>query len=441
MPPYLRHARPTMNIVAVSECSVKPIVFLYLHADAASFCVSACWHPDCSSSVRACGFKNQGPELCDDRTLSRKSAAGFGELCAARRGYAFWRFSLSWERYMNCPKWLAISVFVLLGTGTFAQAPEAGNDSQGKASAGSRAGASAGTAKAPRSAKNGQQEKYERPSDPTLYVGSEVCKTCHEDMPAKDFYKHFEGSPHFVTMLDAKNGPQWQGCEACHGPGKDHVDGGGDKTKIFTFRGATAEQISARCLDCHQYGEEHANYARSAHLQNGVSCIDCHDPHHAKEAQFLMKEKQPQLCYGCHQETKQQFARTFRHRVDEGLLNCSDCHNPHGAFQPHQLRTASTEDQVCYKCHADKQGPFVYEHEVVKVEGCVSCHTPHGSSNPRLLKRTQVNLQCLECHSYPAGTGPAAPPAFHNQAQKYQACTLCHVAIHGSNTSSVFFTP
>ena len=285
-----------------------------------------------------------------------------------------------------------------------------------------------------------QEKKYSRPTDASLYVGSETCKTCHEDMPSKDFYKNYEASPHFATTLDTKKGPEWHGCEACHGPGKAHVDGGGDKSKIFTFKGASAE-TSARCLDCHQYGEEHSNFGRSAHLQNNVGCTDCHDPHHAKESQFLMKEKQPQLCYGCHLETKQQFTRTFHHRVNEGMVQCSDCHNPHGGFQARQLRATASQDLVCFKCHTDKQGPFVYEHEAVKIEGCVACHTPHGNSNPRLLKRSQVNLLCLECHAFTVDAGPAATPTFHNLAQKYQACTLCHTAIHGSNTNQFFFKP
>jgi hypothetical protein len=109
---------------------------------------------------------------------------------------------------------------------------------------------------------------YQRPTDASLYVGSEACKSCHEDTPSNDFYKNYESSPHFVTTLDTKKGPQWQGCEACHGPGKEHVDGGGDKSKIFTFKGVSAQEVGARCLDCHQYGEEHANFGRSAHLQS-----------------------------------------------------------------------------------------------------------------------------------------------------------------------------
>ena len=143
------------------------------------------------------------------------------------------------------------------------------------------------------------------------YVGAETCKTCHEDMPHKEFFKNYEGSPHFATTLDTKKGPEWHGCEACHGPGKAHVEGGGDKTKIFSFKNASAQDISARCLGCHQYGEEHSNFGRSAHLQNNVGCTECHDPHYPKEAQHLMKEKQPLLCYTCHLETKQQLKSYF----------------------------------------------------------------------------------------------------------------------------------
>jgi len=273
------------------------------------------------------------------------------------------------------------------------------------------------------------------------YVGSEACKTCHEDMPTQGFYKTFEDSRHFVTTLDTKKGPEFHGCEACHGPGAEHVAGGGDVSKIFSFKDKSARDVSQRCLKCHEYGQEHANFSRSAHVQNNVSCVDCHSPHHPKETQYLMRVKQPQLCYGCHIEIKQQFNRTFHHRVNEGLLNCTDCHNPHGGTLARSLRATASQDTVCFKCHTDKAGPFVYEHPAVKIEGCVSCHIPHGSSNPRLLKRSQINLLCLECHSLTVDSNTATVPSFHNQSSKYQACTMCHAAIHGSNTSNVYFTP
>jgi DmsE family decaheme c-type cytochrome len=286
---------------------------------------------------------------------------------------------------------------------------------------------------------SGQAKAYVAPTDPGLYVGSDTCKACHEDI-----YTNFERTAHFSTTMDAKldahKGAEWHGCEACHGPGKEHVDGGGDKSKIYTFRDASPVDTSQRCLRCHQYDSEHGNFDRSAHLANGVGCIDCHSPHHAKESEFLLKTKAPELCYGCHGDVRAQFARPFHHRVPEGLLTCNDCHSPHGTFRPKHLRTNAAGDTVCYKCHFEKQGPYVYQHEAL-IEGCAICHSPHGSTNQRMLVQNQVNLLCLSCHVFPAEVGPPATPTFHDQATKYQSCTLCHVAIHGSNTSVVFFTP
>ena len=270
--------------------------------------------------------------------------------------------------------------------------------------------------------------------DASQYVGADTCKTCHEDV-----FTGFEKTPHWKTTYDTHRGVAYQGCEACHGPGKAHVDGGGDKSKIFVFPGAKAEEISKRCLTCHEFGEEHANFARSIHSKNNVSCIDCHSPHHAKQERALLKQPQPQLCYSCHLNVRADFNRPFRHRVNEGLIQCTDCHNQHGGFLSTQLRSTVTQDQVCFKCHTEKAGPFTYEHFPVRSEGCVTCHTPHGSSNPRLLTRSSVNVLCLECHTLVVDLPAPAAPSFHNQAQKYQACTLCHTQIHGSNIDRVFF--
>lgn len=271
-------------------------------------------------------------------------------------------------------------------------------------------------------------------AEAATYVGAEACQACHAEM-----YQKFEVTPHWKTMLETRRGPAYQGCEACHGPGADHIEGGGDVTKIFNFKGVSTKAISERCMKCHLYGEEHSNFARSAHNVNAVGCVDCHSVHSAKEKQFLLAKSQPELCYSCHLEVKPQFDRPFRHRVNQGLIDCTDCHNQHGGFITRQLRSTAAQDVVCFTCHTDKAGPFVFEHAPVKTEGCMACHVPHGSSNPRLLRRSQVNLLCLECHTLTVDSDVPGIPAFHNQTQKYQACTLCHVSIHGSNVSEVFF--
>ena len=274
------------------------------------------------------------------------------------------------------------------------------------------------------------------------YVGPNACKTCHEDL-----FAGLQKTRHWNSFLKTKEGAEPHSCETCHGPGAEHVNSGGDKSKIFVFKDQAPEVISKRCLSCHALKPEHANFERSAHAKNGVSCISCHSPHFAKESRKLLVEKQPLLCYSCHTEQKADFSKPFRHRVNEGLLKCTDCHNVHGSPMPRSVRVAEEEDAVCYKCHRNLQGPWVFEHAPVKTEGCSSCHQPHGSVNPRLLMVNQVNLLCLQCHTptvtpntrardtIAPGT-PAGP--VHDQNAKFQACTICHVFIHGSNADETF---
>jgi DmsE family decaheme c-type cytochrome len=129
----------------------------------------------------------------------------------------------------------------------------------------------------------------------------------------------------------------------------------------------------------------------------------------------------------------------FHHRVNEGLIQCNDCHNVHGTVKPKQVRTSSTQDFVCFKCHTDKQGPYVFEHEAVKIEGCQSCHVTHGGPNPHMLRVSNLNLLCLQCHTQSSFSGAPGTPSFHNQNTFFQACTLCHSQIHGSNFDQFFF--
>jgi DmsE family decaheme c-type cytochrome len=263
------------------------------------------------------------------------------------------------------------------------------------------------------------------------YADTDICKTCHQEV----WEQHFANTPHAALLKGSQHG-----CQSCHGPGQAHVDGGGDPTKIIRFEKLSPSQTAAICTGCHQSSLETQNFSKSAHLANGVSCTSCHSPHGSSDVDFMLVKPQTALCYGCHAAQKAEFARPYRHRVDAGLIQCSDCHNPHGTQVGHQVRAAAGQFAVCTKCHTDTMGPFVFEHAPVKTdEGCLSCHTPHGSTNPRLLQVNNVNFLCLRCHT--PNTNGAAPgaPSFHNQATKYQACTMCHTQIHGSNFSPVFF--
>ncbi|WP_084080913.1 DmsE family decaheme c-type cytochrome [Edaphobacter aggregans] len=266
--------------------------------------------------------------------------------------------------------------------------------------------------------------------NPADYVGAEACATCHQDE-----VKGFNRNPHAKLALE--HGGKGVTCESCHGPGKAHMESGGDATKIFQFTKATPKQVDDKCLSCH--ASAHPNFMRTAHGEAKIGCTSCHSAHKFETPTGMLKAKEPNLCYQCHTDVKSSFMQPFHHKVDEGLMKCSDCHDAHGTFQPKMLHTSATQDAICTKCHVDTLGPFVYQHPPVQTEGCVSCHFPHGSANPRLLTRNNVNSLCLQCHSPSMTFTAPAPPSFHNQANQYQNCTICHVQIHGSNVNKDFF--
>ncbi len=152
-----------------------------------------------------------------------------------------------------------------------------------------------------------------------------------------------------------------------------------------------------------------------------------------------LASKVDQLCSACHQDVQAQFARPFRHRLNEGALSCVDCHSPHGEAGAWQTSRFAGNETACVRCHGEKRGPFPFEHAPVRMEACSTCHEPHGSVNPRMLTRQNVGQLCLECHTISSATLGGVPPGFHDmRSARFQNCTVCHSKIHGSFVSSDF---
>jgi DmsE family decaheme c-type cytochrome len=117
--------------------------------------------------------------------------------------------------------------------------------------------------------------------------------------------------------------------------------------------------------------------------------------------------------------------------VREGKVVCSDCHNPHGSFTESLLKKDSIND-TCYTCHAEKRGPFLFEHAPVR-ENCDNCHDPHGSINEFSLKISRPRL-CMECH----GMGHGTANGINDPKTMGRACNNCHTQVHGSNAPAGF---
>jgi DmsE family decaheme c-type cytochrome len=269
------------------------------------------------------------------------------------------------------------------------------------------------------------------------YVGSETCKTCHEEIHAG-----FQKTAHSALERDPHRGWATQGCEACHGPGAKHAESV-SAADIINPAKLPADQLNRNCLVCHLNKQTPAGKIVSGHARDQIGCISCHAIHGAGGKPLVVRAAASinDLCASCHSSVWASFQRPYKHRLPEAAMSCVDCHNPHTSFQPQAMRTSFGREPGCFRCHSDKRGPFVFEHAPVRLESCATCHEPHGSANPRMLIRHEQRLVCLECHAnLPIQTSAktrtnlgVVPPAFHDlRSPRFQNCTVCHVKVHGS---------
>jgi len=263
------------------------------------------------------------------------------------------------------------------------------------------------------------------------YVGPDVCKACHGDR-----YDSYEQNIHSRKVIPGTPAGR-NACESCHGPGAAHVaKGGGKGTGIFTFTAdVDADAKSSVCLSCHEESRAVSFWNMGRHKANGVSCDKCHLGHTG--AKWSLREQQPALCFTCHKNIRAQQNRQSHHPLKEGLVKCTQCHNQHGEFGAKMIK-ADSVNELCYGCHAEKRGPFMWEHPPVE-ENCLTCHMPHGSNHSKLLT-SKPPLLCQSCHD-----GTRHPGTIYTNFETFRGsaasgknrmfargCLNCHTNIHGS---------
>ena len=282
------------------------------------------------------------------------------------------------------------------------------------------------------------QEKAEATQEQYAAAGAKTCMKCHDEPPAT-LILH---GPHAVRA-DGRTPFASQDCESCHGASPEHMvkPAEGEKRALpkitFGRRSSTpADAQNAVCMGCHEEGLR-INWQGSQHHNDDVACASCHDVHTLKD-KVLVRNTQTKVCVTCHLTQRAQVHRFSSHPILEGQIGCTDCHNPHGSIGPKMLKKA-TLNETCYECHAEKRGPFLWEHAPVR-EDCTNCHRPHGSSQPRLLTARAPWL-CQNCHVeqfHPSTlySGTGVPPAGTAHQLLIKGCLNCHSQIHGSNHPS-----
>ena len=299
-----------------------------------------------------------------------------------------------------------------------------------------------------------------------------ICANCHED----------KWNAIDLTAHGARNDANGSMCQACHGDASEHLKDPMKAKPANPFaNGKPPGEQAAVCLSCHSSNRNLAFWTSGKHALNEVACTSCHGIHTQSGVptynganlkvqpvsinKFVttFQPNQSEVCGTCHQQIRAATFKPSHHPIIEGKIKCSDCHNPHGSLSPSMVKQPTINDQ-CYSCHADKRGPYVFNHPPVE-ENCVTCHNPHGSVHLKLLNEEAPNL-CQDCHDgsrhpgtiYSATGGWVCVPGdtsaaclgktgqFNTNVNTRlvgRACVNCHNAIHGSNAPGArgeFFT-
>lgn len=245
------------------------------------------------------------------------------------------------------------------------------------------------------------------------------------------------------------------GCEMCHGPGRDHVLGKGDISKITVTNDAQA------CGQCHTggkgaNGESWPDYLPGDDLHaTGFKFPTIPDPHEGlypdpakvKQRQYPQWEKSahatakitldesghPQeRCYACHaaeafdDKLAGKPTPTSHKEYDAGV-SCSACHDPHASNTEGQLRMP--KEQLCIACHTAslaqgatfRPGSEVHHPMAEMLQG-------RGAIDVAPTKGAHSELTCVECHMTEGNhlMRVIRPEEVAGDATRKDTCTACH---------------
>lgn len=272
-------------------------------------------------------------------------------------------------------------------------------------------------------------------NESTEFVGSENCQFCHSEK-----YAAWKESKHSSAANPGSSNSAWTkdgiGCEACHGPGGDHVSGMGDASKIISSKDA---DICGQCHSGTLSGEKSwiEGYRPGMQLSSieGVELISV-DPDktppepgtnqrlsynmwlasgHSKSISRVIDNNRASAdCYGCHSTEgfaakRADKAVDIEQKEDFHSLTCVACHNPHGSSITGQL--VMEPEALCSSCHSQRavlqgKGAKGVEHTRSFHSGveCASCHMTEGNHLMKVLRPDDPDISenradtCTACH-------------------------------------------
>lgn len=205
-------------------------------------------------------------------------------------------------------------------------------------------------------------------------MGSQACKLCHNAL-----YEAWHLTRHARFSF---------GCEACHGPGSDHI-AAPSSTTIFVD---TSPELCGRCHSRNsgtvieasgsllKAAQQYNEWRASPHW-SVTRCTTCHDPHYSpyRDRANAIKKR----CADCH-PTKRVFLGMER-------ITCERCHMPKAACreQAHGVGIYRRGDRAT---HIWRIKPEAAPGEMFSLSGTTLQKDTEGSF-------LTLNFTCLGCHN------------------------------------------
>ncbi|MGY6649283.1 tetratricopeptide repeat protein [Wenyingzhuangia sp. IMCC45574] len=235
-----------------------------------------------------------------------------------------------------------------------------------------------------------------------------MCSDCHSTNVKKNYNEKDHSYSTNYALINVS-------CEACHGPGKQHVSKAviqgdmykSDGSMLMTDLGS--KELVDACARCHARRENvslfhtpqgtfldhyypqllrenlyyadgqildedyvYGSFVQSKMYHNGVSCKDCHNVHSTQR-----KFDDNRLCLQCHEAPKYDTETHHKHSMGTESALCINCHMPGRYYmgndfrRDHSFRIPRPDlslqyntPNVCSGCHKDKDDKWAYENYV-----------------------------------------------------------------------------
>ena len=235
---------------------------------------------------------------------------------------------------------------------------------------------------------------------------------------------HFTG-----YMKEEKRVDTGISCEACHGPGSNHVKE--PKNKVYLASLADPVRQNEVCLQCHMRNRDmrlkdhnmSAIYGDARDYPFGYSAGDALSKYKLP-APFVGKETKEFYANGMGKKNRTQGNEYVHSMMGKHGITCINCHNPHTLAPTAEHNNGN---KLCMKCHSfgSPIGPHqnsleAHTHHKADSKGslCVECHMP------KVGRHTGKSPLSVRSHAF--GFVTPEQTLKYGMPKETNACYACH---------------